>query len=161
MQLFLFLFALALGAVSSSDPDQKRIQSRGCPLFWYNFNGRCYKYISTPTTWADAELYCLSLSANLVSIHSLEEQNFVKSLIRNYDHTEEWTWIGLTDIHKEGKWMWSDGCQAKYFFWRTGEPNNAHGEDCVHTNFDTEQKWNDLSCSVLIPYVCASRINCP
>ncbi|XP_020487246.1 lactose-binding lectin l-2 [Labrus bergylta] len=161
MQLFLFLFALALGAVSPSDQDQTRLQRAGCPMFWYNFNGRCYKYISTPTTWADAELYCLSLRANLVSIHSLEEKNFVKLLIKNYDHSERWTWIGLSDIHKEGNWMWSDGCQAKYFFWASGQPDNANGEHCVHYNLGIDLKWNDLPCSHLAPSVCASRINCP
>ncbi|XP_073319522.1 lactose-binding lectin l-2-like [Pagrus major] len=164
MFLFLFLFGLSLGAVSSSDDNhQVKLQRGGCPMFWYSFNGRCYKYVAAHLTWADAELYCVSEGANLVSIHSLEEHNFVNSLIKNFDHTEGFTWIGLSDTQKEGGWMWSDGCAVEFVFWNAGEPNNAHGgsEHCVHNNYDKDLKWNDFSCSASYPSVCASRIMCP
>ncbi|CAG5891561.1 unnamed protein product [Menidia menidia] len=88
-----------------------------------------------------AELYCLSEGANLVSIHSQEESNFVKSLIKNFDPNEGYTWIGLSDLHYDGKWMWSDGSKAGYFIWSTGEPTNWQGmEHCVHTNYGPDPK---------------------
>ncbi|XP_033972669.1 lactose-binding lectin l-2-like [Trematomus bernacchii] len=156
MLLFLFLLGLALGAVSPSDDPQGKLQRGSCPMFWYSFNNRCYKYIATHFTWADAEFHCVSEGANLVSIHSQEEQEFVKSLIKNFDPTEGYTWIGLSDIHKEGSWMWSDGSAAKFFFWNSGEPNNAgRKEDCVHTNYGPVKKWNDWPCSNTDPSVCA------
>uniref|UniRef100_A0A3P9BJ16 C-type lectin domain-containing protein n=1 Tax=Maylandia zebra TaxID=106582 RepID=A0A3P9BJ16_9CICH len=51
---------------------------RSCPLFWYSFNRRCYKYVATHMSWADAELYCESQRANLVSIHSEEEEELAR-----------------------------------------------------------------------------------
>ncbi|XP_033987067.1 ladderlectin-like [Trematomus bernacchii] len=153
---FLFLLGLALGAVSSSD----ELHQDTCPSYWFSFNGRCYKYFNTETTWADAELYCVSQGGNLVSIHSREEEDFVKFLIKSSDSNEGATWIGLYDLAKEGRWMWSDGCAAKYFFWHTGEPNNSgRGEDCVLNNW--RGKWNDAKCSKTFPSVCASRTTCP
>ncbi|KAF3850576.1 hypothetical protein F7725_012348 [Dissostichus mawsoni] len=101
------------------------LQQDTCPSFWFSFNGRCYKYFNTETTWADAELYCVSQGGNLVSIHSREEEDFVKFLIKSSDPAEGLTWIGLHDIAKEGRWMWSDGCAAKYLFWYRGQPNNS------------------------------------
>uniref|UniRef100_A0A3P8QTH6 C-type lectin domain-containing protein n=1 Tax=Astatotilapia calliptera TaxID=8154 RepID=A0A3P8QTH6_ASTCA len=56
----------------------------------------CYMHNAVTMTWADAELHCVSEGTNLVSIHG--ENVF--------------TWIGLGDIHKEGRWMWSDGSQV-------------------------------------------------
>ncbi|XP_030267248.1 lactose-binding lectin l-2-like [Sparus aurata] len=157
MFLFLFLFGLALGAVSPSDVPQVKLLRGGCPMFWFSFNRRCYKYVAAPLTWADAELYCVSEGANLVSIHSLEEQEFVKTLIKNFDHTEGRTWIGLSDIHKEGRWMWSDGCAVDFVFWGSGQPNNVGGnEDCVHTNSQTDRRWHDNRCSFTISSVCGS-----
>ncbi|XP_067467958.1 lactose-binding lectin l-2-like [Thunnus thynnus] len=162
MLLFLFLFGMALGAETPSGDHEMKLQSGNCPMFWYSFNGRCYKYVATHMTWADAELHCVSEKANLVSIHSLEEQNFVKSLIKNFDHAEGFTWIGLSDTQKEGGWMWSDGCAVNFVFWNSGEPSNGGGnEDCVHNNYDTDLKWNDCPCSKTFPSVCASRIDCP
>ena len=162
MLLFLFLFGLALGAESPSGDHEMKLQRGNCPMFWFSFNGRCYKYVATRKTWADAELHCVSEKANLVSIHSLEEHNFIKSLIKNFDHAEGFTWIGLSDTQKEGGWMWSDGCAVDFVFWNSGEPNNEKGnENCVHNNFGTDLKWNDRPCSLTYPSVCASRILCP
>ncbi|XP_030003834.1 lactose-binding lectin l-2-like [Sphaeramia orbicularis] len=160
MLFFIFLSVLALGVASPGDGDVK-LQRGGCPPFWYTFNGRCYKYVATPMTWADAELYCASQRANLVSIHSLEEHNFVKSLIQNFDHALGRAWIGLSDTQKEGAWMWSDGSLADFFLWHRGEPTNSQGkEHCVHTNFAQDKTWNDVPCSISYASVCISRINC-
>ncbi|XP_030259771.1 lactose-binding lectin l-2-like [Sparus aurata] len=163
MFLFLFLFGLALGAVAPSDDNhQVKLLRGGCPMFWYNFNGRCYKYVATHLTWADAELQCLSQGANLVSIHSPEENDFVKFLIQNFDSAQGHTWIGLSDIHKEGRWMWSDGSVVDFVFWNGGEPNNGGGnEDCGHIHSGNTLRWNDFPCSHTLASVCLSRIMCP
>ena len=105
-------------------------------------------------TWGDAELNCVSQDANLVSIHSLDEHNFVRTLIKNYDPTEYYTWIGLTDCQREGGWMWSDGSKVSYTLYHEGEPNNHNGiEHCVHTN----SLWNDTQCSYTYHSVCKAR----
>ncbi|XP_070702982.1 lactose-binding lectin l-2-like [Pempheris klunzingeri] len=80
--------------------------------------GFSHECIATRMTWAGAELHCVSEGANLVSNHSLEEHEFVRSLMRG-------TWIGLSDVHKEGGWTWSDGCAVKFVFWSLGQPDNA------------------------------------
>ncbi|XP_053302126.1 lactose-binding lectin l-2 [Pleuronectes platessa] len=162
MILLLLLFTLTLGAVSPSDGPEVQLQRGNCPMFWYSFNNRCYKYVSTHMTWADAELYCVSQGANLVSIHSLDEQNFIKTLIKNFDHAEGVTWNGLSDLHKEGSWMWSDGSAVNFTFWSSGEPNNGIGiEHCVYDNYGTDKKWNDGYGSETYPSVCASHIIYP
>ncbi|KAK9526947.1 hypothetical protein VZT92_015619 [Zoarces viviparus] len=162
MLLFLFLFGLALGAVSLSDDPQVPLQQGSSTTLWYSFNGRFYKYVSTKMTWADAEMHCVVEGANLVSIHSLEEHRFVRTLIKNFDRAEGKTWIGLSDIHKEGTWMWSDGSRSNFATWSIYQPDNKNRvEHCVETNHSGEKKWNDDPCSNTFPFVCASRTNCP
>uniref|UniRef100_UPI0037E88491 lactose-binding lectin l-2-like n=1 Tax=Semicossyphus pulcher TaxID=241346 RepID=UPI0037E88491 len=161
MLLLLLLCGLALAAGSSSDEHQLRLQRGACPMFWYDFNGRCYKYVSTRLKWADAELQCVSQGANLVSIHSLEEQSFVKDLIKNFDPAEGRTWLGLSDLHKEGRWMWSDGSAVEFSFWRAKQPDNyLRKEHCGHSNYITPGRWNDDPCSRTYSSVCASRKHC-
>ncbi|KAI4793172.1 hypothetical protein KUCAC02_032886 [Chaenocephalus aceratus] len=84
MLVFLFLLGLALGAVSSDDPQMQPQRDTTCPSFWFSFNGRCYKYFNTEMTWPEAEFNCVSQGGNLVSIHSTEEENFVKYLINSF-----------------------------------------------------------------------------
>uniref|UniRef100_A0A8D3AMY2 C-type lectin domain-containing protein n=1 Tax=Scophthalmus maximus TaxID=52904 RepID=A0A8D3AMY2_SCOMX len=149
MIAFLFLLGLALGAVSPSDEQEVKLLRGNCPVFWYSFDGRCFKYVASHMTWADAELQCVSEGANLVSIHNGEEQTFIKYLIKNFDPAEGSTWIGLSDLHKEGSWMWSDGSAVDFVFWTEQQPDNSGGaENCVHTNYDTSLKWNNILYSV-------------
>lgn len=160
MLLLLFLFGLAL-AMSHSDEHQLELQRGNCPMFWYSFNGRCYKYVATRLTWADAELSCVSQGANLVSIHSLEEDDFVSLLIGNFDPAQGFTWIGLSDLHKEGGWMWSDGSAVEFFRWSDGQPDNAGvQEHCGHKNYGAELRWNDDLCSYTFAFVCVARTTC-
>ena len=160
MLFFLFFFGLALGDPSPSDVPQVKLQRGSCPMFWYSFNGRCYKYVATDMTWADAELHCLSQGANLVSIHSVGEQHFVNSLISNFDPAQGKTWFGLSDIHKDSAWMWSDGCPVNFIFWHSSQPNGEDTDHCAQTNF-AGPEWFDRPCHETFPFVCASRITCP
>ncbi|XP_076735703.1 C-type lectin lectoxin-Enh6-like [Maylandia zebra] len=71
------------------------------------------------------------------------------------------TWIGLSDIHMEGRWMWSDGSVVRFFNWLAGEPNNLEkNEHCVQNNFGPVKKWNDEPCSRGYPSVCVKRNAC-
>lgn len=161
MFLLFFFFGLSLAAEPPSDGKELKLMRGGCPMFWFSYNGRCYKYVATLMTWADAEQHCVSQGANLVSIHSLEEENFVKTLIRNFDPAQGTNWIGLSDAQKDGIYFWSDGSKFTFRFWNTGEPNNAGGyEPCVHTNWGSARKWNDKVCTDRYASVCKARLDC-
>uniref|UniRef100_UPI003AAE4153 galactose-specific lectin nattectin-like n=1 Tax=Centroberyx gerrardi TaxID=166262 RepID=UPI003AAE4153 len=129
MSLLLHLLCL-LGVAAGSEG--VKLQRGSCPMFWYSFSGRCYKYVATDMNWADAELHCVSQGANLVSVHSAGEFNFVQNLIHNFDPAMGFTWIGLSDIHKENGWMWSDGSKVVFTRWYAGQPDNyQQSEHCV------------------------------
>ncbi|MED6266988.1 hypothetical protein CHARACLAT_007649 [Characodon lateralis] len=162
MMWFFFLFGLSLAAEPPSGGQELKLLRGGCPLFWFRFEGRCYKYFGSRVTWGEAELQCVSEGANLVSIHSIEEHDFVDLLIKNFDPTRTLTWIGLTDLHKEGGWIWSDGSKYKFSHWDHSQPDNAGGiEHCGHTNHGQRFYWNDRVCSDKFSFVCATRRVCP
>uniref|UniRef100_A0A3P9BJG9 C-type lectin domain-containing protein n=1 Tax=Maylandia zebra TaxID=106582 RepID=A0A3P9BJG9_9CICH len=158
----MFLVLFCSGEICVSIIGDTCINLHGnCPTYWWSFNGRCYKYVATPKSWSDAEFYCLSQGAHLVSIHNMEEENFVRSLIRNFDPAQRASWIGLSDVHREGRWMWSDGSVVGFVNWNTGEPNNlGKNEHCVQNNFGPVKKWNDEPCSRGYPSVCVKRNAC-
>ncbi|XP_036453450.1 lactose-binding lectin l-2-like isoform X2 [Colossoma macropomum] len=128
-----------------------------CPSGWVTYARRCFKYFDQGITWVSAETHCLSLGANLVSIHNENENQLVKALIRAYDPKEKPTWIGLSNCHKKNSWIWSDGTRFVYSRWNKKEPNHSYGECCVHMNWGMEKNWNDIPCNEAHPFVCVKR----
>ncbi|XP_060731512.1 galactose-specific lectin nattectin-like [Tachysurus vachellii] len=100
--------ALAVANPSSEadhdiDMDQavKSAFSDKCPNGWTSYSCRCYLYNGTTLDWASAETFCQKSDAHLVSIHSENEYQKIKALIRTYDPTENPTLIGLSDCQKK------------------------------------------------------------
>ncbi|XP_014032156.1 galactose-specific lectin nattectin [Salmo salar] len=159
---FLCLLSLAVGAlhctpVSDQEGELSEPRYTDCPQGWSNYNNRCFRYVASQLDWADAESYCVSLGANLASVNNKGEFSFVKNLIKSFDPAESYTWIGLSDLHKEERWMWSDGSKVVYTIWSSGEPSGSRTENCVQTNYLNDKLWNDAVCSYKSAFVCATR----
>ncbi|KAM6894301.1 ladderlectin-like [Lycodopsis pacificus] len=129
-----------------------------CSRDWTESNGRCFRYIPTPMTWASAEKNCVSLGGNLASVHSLLEYRGIQKIIQDKSHASGSTWIGGSDAEEEKKWFWSDGTLLTYSNWCRGEPNNGGGnQDCIQMNFSGGKCWDDVGCNYKKPSVCVER----
>lgn len=95
MLLFILLGLTVAAEFPPSDQDMKLMSRASCPSFLYSFNGNCHMYVATPELARHQA--CVSEGANLVSIHGLEENSFVSTLIKNFDPQQPQTWIGLQD----------------------------------------------------------------
>ncbi|KAG8004883.1 Ladderlectin [Nibea albiflora] len=130
-----------------------------CPFNWEQIGSRCFKFFNTrPSSWIDAERYCLRFDANLASIHSIEEYNHVQTMVKNSGAGYAKSWIGGTDSVKNSQWFWSDGSKFSFHFWGFDEPNNLGGkEHCIEMNDAEDFSWNDLPCDIKLPFVCGTR----
>lgn len=52
-----------------------------CDTGYTEFEGSCYRYDPTELYGVPAQTQCAMENANLVSIHSLEEENYVRSIV--------------------------------------------------------------------------------
>ncbi|XP_019523161.1 PREDICTED: CD209 antigen-like protein 2 isoform X1 [Hipposideros armiger] len=121
---------------------------RPCPWDWTLFQGSCYIFSQTQSTWKAAVSACEDIRAQLVVINNAEEQKFLKFWdIRNNKRI----WIGLSDQHNETFWQWVDKSPLTLSFWIEGEPNNIGDEDCVELSTDG---WNDNKCSAEDFWIC-------
>ena len=113
--------------------------------------GTCYKYFtSTSINFADARLQCVTGGYDIASVTSEEENTLLGSLVTGHS-----CWIGFNDIDNEGTFIWADGTEVTYTGWTGNEPNNAGNEDC--TDLSSQNYWNDLSCTGVLPcYFCSS-----
>ena len=69
-------------------------------------------------------------------------------------------WIGLSDVHQEGNFVWTDGSNLTFQPWNPNQPDNMGGlEHCVHRWYGhglSGDTWNDDKCENLLHYVCKS-----
>ncbi|XP_069120617.1 macrophage mannose receptor 1-like isoform X2 [Argopecten irradians] len=128
---------------------------------WSLYNGSCY--MSSPSSgdsalvdWYDAGQYCMGQGATLASIHTLDENNYVLSLISKASLTS--VWIGYNELGAT-TYTWSDGSLVDFDFWGNGEPNNAFGaEMCVSVSV-YGGTWNDDNCGQEKGFICKKSLS--
>uniref|UniRef100_A0A673A532 C-type lectin domain-containing protein n=1 Tax=Sphaeramia orbicularis TaxID=375764 RepID=A0A673A532_9TELE len=124
-----------------------------CETGWSKFGMNCYYDSVTELDWVHSRLVCLSMGADLVSINTAEEQAFINGLLSPQVNA----WIGLNDIHSEGKWKWVDGTAVTTTFWGPGQPNSYNGtnQDCGELVENSLMgQWNDEDCSAENIWIC-------
>jgi len=94
-------------------------------------------FVAELNTWREAEAACVLLGGHLVSIHSSDENERVRSLCAA--NSAE-CWIGLTDELREGEWRWSDGTPSDFLQWQPGEPNGNTQQNFAYL-YPTTNRW--------------------
>ncbi|KAI8487946.1 hypothetical protein Bbelb_343940 [Branchiostoma belcheri] len=113
--------------------------AKPCPTGWSGYTNHCYKLMKDAATWEDAKKRCEQLGANLASITSYGEANFMNTIITDAP-VGKWgiylVWFGLH--RNDGFRKFTDGSQVFYTNWEPGQPNNNGniftgnvGQDCV------------------------------
>uniref|UniRef100_A0A8C6UVQ6 Mannose receptor, C type 2 n=1 Tax=Neogobius melanostomus TaxID=47308 RepID=A0A8C6UVQ6_9GOBI len=123
-----------------------------CDVGWQSFQAGCYKLNSDKTDWDVAQKNCQKMEANLVSIHTLPELEFI---IRSIKKDVEQLWIGLHDTNMQMDFQWTDHTPVIFTHWHPYEPNNFRNtlEDCVSI-WGHEGRWDDSPCNLTLPSIC-------
>ncbi|KAI8489142.1 hypothetical protein Bbelb_331270 [Branchiostoma belcheri] len=100
-------------------------QVKPCPTGWSGNTNYCYKLMKKGAEWEKAKLQCEQLGANLASITSRGENNFINGIITDAP-VGQWgihlVWFGLH--RNDGFRKFTDGSQVSYTNWEPGQPNN-------------------------------------
>ncbi|KAF3849177.1 hypothetical protein F7725_015674 [Dissostichus mawsoni] len=130
-----------------------------CLPYWIPYGRYCYFVYNQQqgVSWPDSLHYCQADKADLLSLHSRAEVEF----IRNLNHTKYHNiWIGLTRDRNFG-WGWTDKTSLGFLNWAAGEPNaafhpgEAAEENCVEMFQDGN--WNDNNCLQKRGFACRHR----
>ncbi|XP_070536940.1 perlucin-like protein [Ptychodera flava] len=129
-------------------------QSSGdCGVGWYTQSHSCYRFVSDPIQWADAEQQCNVLGGNLVAINDNVEQAFISSKLAAFG-SGSWYWIGLSDTESRNQFTWSSGEPVTYTHWGDGQPDNEN-DDCIGANTGADAGlWTALHCNWTMSYIC-------
>ncbi|XP_076581707.1 ladderlectin-like [Chaetodon auriga] len=157
MMLTVTLLVCAMMALTSAAGDNLVVKRSTCPSGWTRYNDRCFNYVPTMMSWAQAEKHCQGQGGNLASVHSFQEHHAIQSMIYTRTHLYPATWIGGYDATQEGVWFWSDGTPFKFYYWADGEPSNNKNSHCLLMNFGGQNKFDDQPCYLRGPFVCAKK----
>ena len=105
------------------------------------------------SNWGRARAYCPGRGADLVSLTTQEEVDFVYSHTRNKANN---FWIGLTyetQFKNNTPWTWSNGDILNVTQWNRGEPNKLNKEHCTHI-LKRRKRWNNLRCDSKLAWIC-------
>ncbi|GMR51896.1 hypothetical protein PMAYCL1PPCAC_22091, partial [Pristionchus mayeri] len=131
-----------------------------CPSDFELFNGKCYSFQTEAMDALNANVVCLDLGAQMVSIHSEEEAAFISSSHLGYE-----SWIGLICNLWDENWEWSDYSPVDY---TNFEDRNLNTENCEAVSGTLRfglrddlqwwpREWNDS-----LNFTCERQpINCP
>ncbi|XP_059508212.1 uncharacterized protein LOC125460939 [Stegostoma tigrinum] len=140
------------------------VNQASCLPGWI-FNSKlsiCYSIFQGKMTWIQAEVSCqmYARGAHLVSIHGDEQNQFIQGLIKQKNPVQPSMWIGLSDCHKEGIYLWTDGSVLDFTKWSIDQPNDeSDSENCVSVNSEgIEGKWHERVCSDELPFICSYKL---
>uniref|UniRef100_A0A8C2YWY6 C-type lectin domain-containing protein n=1 Tax=Cyclopterus lumpus TaxID=8103 RepID=A0A8C2YWY6_CYCLU len=144
----LCMLDLTVVAYSWKPPPTPATSDGKCLPFWILYGRYCYYVYNGQKgfSWPDSRHYCQTVKADLASLHSRAEVEFIRNL--NYTKYHN-VWIGLT---RDLGWGWTDGTALGFLNWSPGEPNTAFHpgevgeESCVEMYPDG--RWNDNNCLV-------------
>ncbi|XP_069956023.1 macrophage mannose receptor 1 isoform X2 [Cherax quadricarinatus] len=117
---------------------------------------RCYYPSQQEDTWSNSRSRCKQWdeAADLVSIHSVEENTFFGELMKN---ASDGTWLGLT-YNQLTNWTWSDGQDTDFSMWDTNEPDSVETDQCVVMTNDTSSdysfRWRNIPCESIKNFGC-------
>jgi len=116
---------------------------------WECFNDNCYLRGNDKVGFKVAEAYCKNIGAELTSINSQLENDFLQKFCFS-----TYCWIGFTDEAVEREWKWLDGSPVTFTGWHPKKPSNANGADYAMRGRDW---WHDVQEKTLVRPLCKKK----
>ncbi|XP_038058604.1 lymphocyte antigen 75-like [Patiria miniata] len=157
-----FLCSIPKGQAVITTPKPTPPQGGDCypgDSTWSHLAPYCYKVYNYWYDWHGANQMCHNDDAHLVSIHSDDEQTFIKNRMtysNNY-------WIGLkSNLTHPGDHLWEDGSPYDYINWQS-QPDPGNGDKLctvmIGEDSGNKAKWESHNCGESGPFVCKKRLD--
>ncbi|KAJ8255350.1 hypothetical protein GJAV_G00203870 [Gymnothorax javanicus] len=153
----------------AQDPSKPPTQSYFHPLpDTIEYKNRSYRVFRGNMTWYEALNRCLESETELVSVTDHFHQAFLTVLVNRLAFPH---WIGLYSQDDGINYQWSDGSDAVFMHWDSGEDGEEDVGDCVYMDVrggwkraDCERPLQGAVCHVPPPhqsFVSSSEVACP
>ena len=105
-----------------------------------------------PLTWVSARISCLTIQADLASISSSDENQFLSNL------SDQRVWIGLNKFvpvpAQENSYVWSDSTPVSFETHIRELPGGEQDVIAMDGARANEGNWTYTLCNDSLPYIC-------
>jgi protein tyrosine phosphatase len=116
------------------------------------------KYFNQKVKFEEAEQICESYNATLISIHSAEENEFIRSYVLKQSLYSTNVWIGLKrNISGSHEFVWVDKSPLDYVNWSINKPDVNQVKTFIGVQVHKNGEWSDFSDGNFV-FLCG--INC-
>ena len=137
------------------------IVASNCPNSWIGFKNSCYSFVtqsyvvgyeSGKLGWFRAQADCQLKRADLASLTTDEELDFVYRHTKNSDHQ---FWIGLrcNRFWTSPCWTWTSTEELNITHWNGTKPNQSLTRPCV-VILKNSKYWNNTECGHKHAWIC-------
>ena len=125
-----------------------------CPQHWLGWGDSCYRAFKGPKSWNDSLTFCRENQADLASLNSAEENQFV---FQNVDATKG-IWIGLVKDKKLKLFRWTSEENVDFKNWHE-EPVINGPDNCgeMVDYIGHRGKWHNTLCSKALAFICEKK----
>ncbi|KAF4734491.1 hypothetical protein FOZ63_023428 [Perkinsus olseni] len=120
-----------------------------CDDGWVLYGSACYRFVDSLVDFFEAEARCNVMGANLASIHSEAENEFVRTLTGGRS-----TWIGYSDTDQDEDYDWTDGSENEFNKWAKNCTDPAYADDPDCAPQKAQEQWYGWDGSDPGPFVC-------
>ncbi|XP_067040328.1 uncharacterized protein [Acropora muricata] len=125
-----------------------------CPWGWLLFNNVCYQVNTRIKTFQDATAACLKQGAGILTLRSMEEENYLRTELEKRNLYNMFYWLGARYNPRKGGFFWLDDTAVVYSSWNKGEPR--FGLDCsIMVN---RKGWGTERCDMERSYICKREL---
>uniref|UniRef100_H2XKA0 C-type lectin domain-containing protein n=1 Tax=Ciona intestinalis TaxID=7719 RepID=H2XKA0_CIOIN len=123
----------------------------------YTQQQKCYYFANNPVkSWKSANDYCATLGGSLVTIQTLDEQEFVTARVGGGGCINA-LWIGMVQDGMNGPYVWIDGTPLTFENWIGGQPNDNNGKELCVLMYTYAGLWSDDNCGLPNGFICQKR----
>lgn len=129
-------------------------------------------------TFLEAWRACQYFGLQLASVRTKAENELLRNVVVQPEHSTSTFWLAGTDLGWEGRWIWITNnsplvifgvCQLRskpeinhfllqvtFSNWAFGNPDNSNNQDCmiVGSNANDPTMWDDVQCTDKHKYIC-------
>ncbi|XP_046374981.1 perlucin-like protein [Haliotis rufescens] len=125
-----------------------------CPVGYKRFQDHCYLFAMTKANWLTVRENCLTENADLVSINTVDEDDFLLNEIEQHYTTRRRDSYYIGMVYDEGEYIWMDGTVVDYRNWARREPNCMDMECKAYISEYLGFKWADARATYENFYIC-------